>query len=143
MLTNHAKRFFSFLLALDRLTVPSQDSAYDFAAHSVDMELTAGDHTIVFATGTGTEVTGNMVFLDAISLVRVLPVADLTSVCVSLETGSILRLEEGVSVVTENLFVNGEKFGGSASGLTRLGVIVEGTGTLKAKAGSGLVILIQ
>ena len=128
-----------------RLTVPSQDSAYDFAAHSVDVELTAGDHTIVFATdvGTGTDVTGNMVFLDAISLVRVPPVLDLTSVCVSLETGSILRLEEGVSIVTENLFVNGEKFGGSASGLTRLGVIVEGKGTLKAKAGSGLVILIQ
>ena len=125
------------------LTVPSQDSAYDFAAHSVDVELTAGDHTIVFATGTGTEVTGNMVFLDAISLVRVLPVSDLTPVRISLVSGSVLRLEDGVSVVTENLFVNGEKFGGSASRLMRLGVIVEGTGTLKAKAGSGLVILIQ
>ena len=130
-----------------RLTVPSQDSAYDFAAHSVDVELTAGDHTIVFATDAGTgasaDVTGNMVFFDAISLVRVLPVSDLTPVRISLVSGSVLRLEEGVSIVTENLFVNGEKFGGSASRLMRLGVIVEGTGTLKAKAGSGLVILIQ
>lgn len=130
-----------------RLTVPSQDSAYDFAAHSVDVELTAGDHTIVFATDAGTgasaDVTGNMVFLDAISLVRVLPVSDLTPVRISLVSGSVLRLEDGVSVVTENLFVNGEKFGGSASRLMRLGVIVEGTGTLKAKAGSGLVVVIH
>lgn len=130
-----------------RLTVPSQDSAYDFAAHSVDVELTAGDHTIVFATDVGTgataDVTGNMVFLDAISLVRVLPVSDLTPVRISLVSGSVLRLEDGVSVVTENLFVNGEKFGGSASRLKRLGVVVEGTGTLKAKAGSGIVVLIH
>lgn len=130
---------------VELVAIDARDAYVDFTRYIVDVELTAGEHEIAFATRqAGSGVTwGNIVFIDDVSL-RHIRAIDLAVGCeIRMETGATLELDASGKVTVGNLFVDGVRFRGGRAALVRAGVAVTGEGRLWAGESAGMAITIR
>jgi len=110
----------------------SGSSAAAFERVEVDVDLAAGEHTVVFATGEpSTRVSdGAMVFIDDVRLNPIKTQGEMDAGVIDMASGSTLRLDNVEKVSIWDFRVDGARVRGGRAAVTAAGVNVVGSGSL-------------
>lgn len=132
------------------LVVTPRTAYYDYTRETSDLELDAGDHTIVFEVGGGTQ-SGAMLFFDDIRIeADGLTSGNIAETRFDFEAGATLDLQNTVKIVLEEglyrsggVYVDGVRVQGGRQAFERLGVTVTGSGDIQVGPPVGTMLLIR
>ena len=125
------------------LVTPVTGGYYGYTRFKTTKELSPGQHILSFTTNdTEGENLGEVVLVDdvCVALVGDTPPSGLS---LSLATGSVLRLENSQTFNISDISVNGHPFKGGRSALVAAGVIVEGSGGIRAGGDFGTMFIVR
>jgi len=136
----------SLSLLIDGVEVASggtHTANYGFERCTARVNLTAGDHTIKFSTGS-TSVQYAALFIDDVRLTAVMGHNTLDGSTFAFESGATLDLEdEELIYLAGGVTVDGVTVKGDANALRRAGVYVAGSGAIQIGPPQGTVILFK
>lgn len=116
---------------------------YDFERSAVRVNLTAGEHTLVLATGEWSELFA-MLFIDDVRLTSLAGANDLEGNAIAFESGATLDLQNVEPIyLAGGVTVDGRAVKGSEKALRRAGVIVAGDGTIQIGPPQGTVLIFR
>ena len=133
-------------LAIDGVVVVSnaaRTALYDFERHTARVTLTAGEHTLVFATGDWSP-SYSMLFIDDVHLELLAGTNALEGNELAFASGATLDLQNVEPIyLAGGVTVDGREVKGSEKALRRAGVNVTGTGLIQIGPPQGTVLLFR
>ena len=133
-------------LAIDGAVVVSNASRtayYDFERNTARVNLTAGEHTLTFATGYWSDIFA-MLFVDDVRLTALAGTNELEGNAFAFASGATLDLQNaGPLYLAGGVTVDGRTVKGTANALRRAGVIVTGPGSIQIGPPQGTTIIIR
>ena len=116
---------------------------YGFERSTTRVDLTAGEHTLVFSTGSSS-VLYAAIFIDDVRLMPVEGTNTLDGNALAFASGATLDLQNAELVyIGGGVTVDGRAVKGSANALRRAGVTVTGSGEIQIGPPQGTVILFR
>jgi hypothetical protein len=133
-------------LLVDGIAVASNGTPtadYDFARSTARVNLSAGEHTLVFSTDNAT-VSYAALFIDDVRLVSTTGANALDGNTLALMSGATLDLQNAEPIyLAGGITVNGQAVKGSANALRRAGVIVTGDGKMQIGPLQGTILIVR
>ena len=133
-------------LAIDGTVVVSNASRtayYDFERSTARVNLTAGEHTLTFATGYWSDIFA-MLFIDDVRLTSVDGTNELEGNALAFSSGATLDLQNAEPVyLAGGVTVDGRAVKGSEKALRRAGVTVTGPGSIQIGPPQGTMVLVR
>ncbi len=116
---------------------------YGFERSTTRVNLTAGEHTLVFSTG-NSSVQYAAIFIDDVRLMPVEGTNTLDGNTLAFASGATLDLQNAELVyIGGGVTVDGRAVKGTANALRRAGLTVTGTGSIQIGPPQGTVILFK
>ena len=116
---------------------------YGFERSTTRVDLTAGEHTLMFSTGSSSVLYAAL-FIDDVRLMPVEGTNALDGNALAFASGSTLDLQNAELVYIDGgVTVNGRVVKGTANTLRRAGVTVTGTGEIQIGPPQGTVVIIR
>ena len=116
---------------------------YGFERSTTRVDLTAGEHTLVFSTGSSS-VLYAAIFIDDVRLMPVEGTNTLDGNALAFASGATLDLQNAELVyIGGGVTVDGRVVKGTANTLRRAGVTVTGTGAIQIGPPQGTVVIIR
>ena len=116
---------------------------YDFERSTTRVDLTAGEHTLMFSTGSSSVLYAAL-FIDDVRLMPVEGTNALDGNALAFASGSTLDLQNAELVyIADGVTVDGVPVKGSANSLRRAGMTVTGSGEIQIGPPQGTVILFR
>ena len=133
-------------LAIDGTVVVSNASRtayYDFERNTARVNLTAGEHTLTFATGYWSDIFA-MLFVDDVRLTALAEANELEGNALAFVSGATLDLQNVEPIyLAGGVTVDGRAVKGTANVLRRAGVTVTGPGSIQIGPPQGTTIIIR
>ena len=116
---------------------------YGFERSTTRVDLTAGEHTLMFSTGSSSVLYAAL-FIDDVRLMPVEGTNALDGNALAFASGATLDLQNAEPVyIADGVTVDGRVVKGTANTLRRAGVAVTGSGTIQIGPPQGTVILFR
>ena len=133
-------------LLVDGIAVASNGTPtadYDFVRSTARVNLSAGEHTLVFSTDNAT-VSYAALFIDDVRLVSTIGANALDGNTLALMSGATLDLQNAEPIyLAGGITVNGQAVKGSANALRRAGVTVTGGGKIQIGPPQGTKLIVR
>lgn len=133
-------------LAIDGAVVVSNASRtayYDFERNTARVNLTAGEHTLTFATGYWSDIFA-MLFVDDVRLTALVESNELEGNAFAFASGATLDLQNAEPLyLAGGVTVDGRAVKGNTNALRRAGVTVTGGGEIQIGPPQGTTVLVR